>query len=760
MSLKNDDSRSTNPATPERRPTESQSAQSVAQDTDSSRTQSPNSPQPGSSPLEDRDHFAHLRSLNAWLRSDLSFTRHIYQGQPVYLAHDPVNFKNHRFTNADYLAVNEFRQDRTLGQVFDRLVKLGLLSDDDERSFFEFVTKLHSLNLLSLPVNSGEKLFEQFKKQRQSEFKSRWTSFLFIRIPLAKPDRFLSQTIHLFRWMFSPAFLFVWFLALMGAAAILVSQSHRFFEPLSGMLAARNLPFLWLSLIGLKVWHELGHGYVCKHFGGKVPEMGAMFLVGNPAAYVDTSSAWAFPSRRQRIAVMLGGMYFESIVAIIAVFVWAFSTNPFLASCAFQLFVMAGMMTILFNANPLMRYDGYFVLGELLGIQNLRTQAKTQLRSVWKRLFLGIKTPTTKSRRERLFLMLFAISATIYRQALILLIAFILAYRFPFFGLALATIHITSTLWKLAAEVYSYLLFHNETRPIRRRAALVAAGGTLSIIGLICFVPVPGGVVSKGVTGYEIEHHARVKTEGFLREIHCQVGDPIQAKMPLLSAENLEVRDAVVHADVSFQNARLVSQNSIGQSNPFELAKSQPKVKQKRLERHRQLKQENELTVRSRIDGSVAMILPRERLNQMLKVGDQAAIVVQGQPRLRTWLNEEQLKVVNTESPVQVRFVFAADQTLLGHVVDIQPAIQTQMNHLAVTQEGGESILVDPISKRPLENLYEVQIAIRCDSGKDLLTQIPYGSKVSIRFRRKSESLGQWSYRQINGFFQKVTTNE
>ena len=114
-------------------------------------------------------------------------------------------------------------------------------------------------------------------------------------------------------------------------------------------------------MTALKVWHELGHAYACKISGGVVPDMGAFFMVGLPMAYVDVSSSWSFASQRRRMLVGLGGMYFESIAAAIAVFVWA-ATGPGIANSAAHFVVlMASLVTVIFNANPLMRYDGYYI---------------------------------------------------------------------------------------------------------------------------------------------------------------------------------------------------------------------------------------------------------------------------------------------------------------------------------------------------------------------------------------------------------------
>lgn len=715
---------------------------------------------PSKNSQRDADWIAETRMLSASLRSDLTFTRQIYQGNAVYMVHDPVNFKNHRFTRFDYVVAKELQQGKTLGEVFEGLVECGHIERDDEKSFLQFALKLHSLNLLALPINNGAELFARSEANRTIEKKKKWTSFLFIRIPLTNPDRFLGQTIQLFRWMFTPTFVLIWIMGLLAATAVLIVKRSDLFEPMNGLLAAGNLPFLWLALIGLKVWHELGHGYLCKHFGGRVPEMGAMFLVGNPAAYVDASSAWAFPSKWRRIAVMLGGMFFESIVAIVAIFIWAFSNQPLLSSCAFQIFVMAGFITIFFNANPLMRYDGYFILGELLGIQNLRTQASQQLNAIWKRIFLGIRTPLRKSAKERALLVTFALAALVYRQVLILTIAFVLSYRFPFIGLALAVFHIGNTLIGLTFRIGKYLLYSAETQAIQWRARSVGIGAICLIITVLVLVPMPGGVVVTGLTGFETECSIRARSEGFLETALVQPGQKIEANAVIAQLKNQQIEDEVVTTLVAFQASELEASRYL-ENNLEEVVRLQPAVQNNHKKLLRQVQHNLELQVRSPLSGMVAQTISKNKKGRMIRVGEKLATLVQGQPTIRAWLNEEQLRSIDSESgsPVQVRVHSNPFATVTGTIVCVQPATKSVLSQEAVTQNGGEKILVDPISKKPLENLYEVQIRLPNAGGEMDSNSIPYGMKASVRFERMRETIGYWAYRQINAFVNKVTAD-
>ena len=343
-----------------------------------------------------------LKDLSVILRSDLHVSRQLHQGQPVYVVHDPISFRTHRLTLQNYQVLVRLDPSKTIGQNFQTLVQQRHFSTSDQDFYYQYIMQLHQLGLIVLPVANGGRLFEQHQKQSKLKRRSKIYGALFMQIPLARPDLFLTRTAPQMRVLFSRGFLTLWAVAGLVALWLVASRFDEFMKPLNSLLATENLPFLWSAFVVLKIWHELGHGYACKIHGGAVPEMGMPLSAGTPAAYVDATAAWSFPERWKRLVVMLGGMYFETIVAIPAVFIWAFSSSPMLSSCAYQLVMMASLITVLFNANPLMKYDGYFIAGELLGIQNLRGRSDQLIKDVLKRVFLGLPTNVSvTSTRER-----------------------------------------------------------------------------------------------------------------------------------------------------------------------------------------------------------------------------------------------------------------------------------------------------------------------------------------------------------------------
>lgn len=268
-----------------------------------------------------------LREVVVSVRGDLDISRHTFRAGPAYVVRDPITFASHRFDPEDYLVLNAIRGNGTLGEVFDQLVSIGTLIQDDEESYYEFVLDLHQRNLLSLPINNADALYQRYEQRRRAEAIGRVMGIFFMKIPVFNPNQFLSRSLPLFRWLFSiPGFL-IWILLVMAAGIVVVSRASELSSPVLAMLDGNNVYILVASLIGLKVVHEFGHAFACRSFGGYVPEMGVFLVLFTPLAYVDATDSWSFSKSHQRAIVTLGGVYFESIVGAFAVFVWAL-TEP------------------------------------------------------------------------------------------------------------------------------------------------------------------------------------------------------------------------------------------------------------------------------------------------------------------------------------------------------------------------------------------------------------------------------------------------
>ena len=711
--------------------------------------------QPTPTPLAPEcSRLSRLTKLRVALRSDLHVCRQIQEGQPVYVIHDPVGFKTHRLTQQDYELIRHLSADTPLGEVFAKLVDTGALTPDDQDDFYGFVSQLQKLSLISMPGQDGSKFYDAWLAKKQRERRSRLIRFLFIRVPLADPDRFLSRTEPLMRFLFTRAFAILWLLAVTITIGFVASQWRAFVEPLNDFLALKNLPLLWGALVVLKIWHEFGHGYACKTFGGKVPEMGVLLLGGNPAAYVDATAAWSFERRRHRLIVMLGGMYFESLAAIVAVYIWAFTTHPMLASWAHYVVTLSTATTILFNANPLMRFDGYFIFSELVGIQNLRPRSITRVKAAAKRLFLGLpdKARQDIAPRRRSLLLSYGVASSIYKATVMLTIAVAFSVRFPVVGLALGAYFFCITVGGSLFRLGRYLLTSGEVEHIKTRARCACGLFFAGVPLLSLMIPIPFGIRVEGLQGAEVEHYLYSEATGELEQLHVKPGDAVSGGDHLLTLSNPDVAISAHVAAAELNQARLGWEHLQG-ADAVAAARLETRVRALEGRLEDATRTFESLEVRSPISGTVARVMSNAEPGRFVKSGEPAAVIVQGPAIIRTWLTEEQLDRIDPQLGMTVDFRLESRplQSYRGEVLDIQPVTDNLQNELALTQVGGGSLLVHEETGKPVNPLFAVEIA---PSGK--LDLMKYGTRASVMFDRERESVALWAFRRCLRFVQRT----
>ncbi len=697
--------------------------------------------------------FAQIEGTRVALRSDLQITRQIQEGEPVYVIHDPVGFKTHRLTQQDYEVATRLDEDAPLKEIFGGLVDDGTLEQSDEGGFYKFVGQLQQLAIVSVPGQNGAKLFESWQKKQRSARRNRVVRFLFIRVPLAAPDAFLTRTERVMRFLFTRSFLIVWMMAVVATLGFLVTRWRDFVQPFNDYLAFSNLPLIWAALIVLKIWHELGHGYACKTFGGKVPEMGMLLLGGNPAAYVDATAAWSFERRRHRLIVMLGGMYFESLAAIVAVYVWAMSTNPMLSSWAHYVITLSTTITVLFNANPLMRFDGYFIFSELVGIQNLRQRAVARVKAASKRVFLGIADEARQgiAPRRRALLMSYGVASSIYKTLVMLSIAVAFSMRFPVVGIVFGIYFFAIIAGGMLFKLGKYLLTDKEVQPVRWRARATFATVFFAVPALLFLVPVPFGICTEGLQGADVEKYLYAESAGELEHVHVKAGQTVSAGDRLMTLANPDVGLTAHVATAELQQAKLGWEHLRG-ADAVKAARTESRVDSLELEVASARRTLAGLDVTSPVGGTVARLIVPPEAGRFIQPGEPTAIVVSGASVVRTWLTEEQIDRIAPKvgTPVEFRLASSPLKSFTGQVIAIRPVTDNLEDEPALTQFGGGTIVVDN-SGKPVAPLFTVEISPTAE-----LDQTHHGTRASIRFDRKFEPIALWAFRRCLRFVQKT----
>ena len=383
-----------------------------------------------------------VAELRLRLRDHVRLHRTIYRGQVWYVLQDRTSGRFHRFTPETYFVISLMDGGHTVQDIWDltceQLQEKALTQDE----IIRLLAQLHQADVLSGDVPPDiEELAERGKKQRKRMMMMNFMNPLAIRLGIVDPNEFLNATNYLVRPIFSWFGALV-FIAIVGYAAILVGMNWSVLTSnvADRVLTTQNIILLLLAYPCIKTVHELGHAFAVKRWGGDVHEIGIMMLVFMPVPYVDASDSIAFHSKWQRALVGGAGILVEILLAAIAMIVWVNAEEGLVRAFAFNVMLIGGVSTVLFNGNPLLKYDGYYVLGDLLEIPNLATRSNRYIGYLVQKYAFDmdwVQSPVTAP-GEAKWMFSYAIVAFIYRIFLSASIVVFVSKKFFIIGTIIA----------------------------------------------------------------------------------------------------------------------------------------------------------------------------------------------------------------------------------------------------------------------------------------------------------------------------------
>lgn len=512
-----------------------------------------------------------VESSRPRLRSGVQTRHQRFRGRDWWIVEDPASNQYFRMNRPAYRFVGLMDGRRTV----DECWRLCMDSMGDgaptQGEVISLLGQLYGSNLLTTGVGEGteggagfsedaEAMFRRQRRRITLETQGRLAGFLSLRIPLYDPDRVFDVMATMFGWCFTAWGFGLWLALLIAGLAALPGRVDELVNSASTALAPGNLPWLYLSFFLAKLVHESGHGVACKVFGrregsgGEVHAIGIMLLVLLPAPYVDATSAWGLRSKWKRIVIGGAGMMAELALAAVAALIWARTAEgTVLHAVAANVIFIAGVSTLLFNANPLLRYDGYYILSDLLEIPNLQQRSREFLKRFFRRSIFGARTGAEKarSRSERWLLGTFGIASTGYLLFVTVAITIYVADQWFFVGALLAVA--AAMLWFVApvVKLVRYLATDPELDRTRPRAVWSVVGFIVVSALLLGLVPAPRNVRVTGVVEAEASAEVRAPIHGFI-EWTAPAGAAVSAGAPLVRASN-----AAAEAEYRVLQARL-----------------------------------------------------------------------------------------------------------------------------------------------------------------------------------------------------------
>jgi putative peptide zinc metalloprotease protein len=704
--------------------------------------------------------------LNATLalRNDISIVPQQLGQEPCYVIEDPIRGKFYRIGVREFTLVSLLDGRTSLGSAMGLAASvLGpeALTEQDALALGSWLIDCQLAQLHNAPTPFGEK--------RPTGGYALLRNPLFIKLPLANPDLLLQRMLPWCRGLLSPWFFVCW--ALLCGVGIYHACTH--WDRLVASSAVILDPANWLRMTAawfcLSLWHETFHALACKKYGGSVPRAGVALLFFMPAAFVDVTSSWRFRSKRQRSITAAAGIYAELMVAAAALIVWAHSSDGVLHRFCYDLAFMASLATLLVNGNPLLRFDGYYILSDLVEIPNLATRARDYVGYLCRRYLGGSKEipPACPPGREAFFCV-YAVAAAIWRVLLCLTLMLTAIGMFSYLGMIAVALFITLRIVlptaRLAAKTVRAGL--PPGRSLRQWAVCGGCAAGL-FAGVGWWLASPGTVRARAIVEYAPLNVVRAASPGFVNRILVRDGEQVKAGQVLVILTNDELHVKLADLELSAQQALLRGRSYYQdkdlpkyQIETFEFQS----LDKKRIEAEQEVAS---LTIRSPVDGHVVGRKLATLEGQYLEAGTEIAVIGNEEAKeLVVAVPQDDVDPFTSHvgRSVGVRVWGGRDEVFNSVLSKVDPRAVVDCPHPGLSAEAGGPMPVK--ARTPAENdadqttrwqlltpIFTGQVLLSPSQSAGLhsgqLSTVSFQSAMESRWRRLNRWASHWVERQI-----------
>jgi putative peptide zinc metalloprotease protein len=489
-------------------------------------------------------------------------------------------------------------------------------------------------------------------------------------------------------------------------------------------------------------------------FGGEVHEMGVMLLVLSPVPYVEASASSAFANKWQRAVVGAAGMIVELALAAIAVYIWVSVEPGAVRTLAYNTILIAGISTVIFNANPLLRFDGYYILADVLEIPNLRQRANTYLSYLGERYLFGRDDAPAPhaTAGERAWFITYAVASFIYR--VIVVIAILLYLTDQLFVLGVVFAALTACTWFVLplGKGVKYLFTSPRIRLVRGRAVVVSMAMVAGFVAVLALVPAPFRTRAEGVIRIPDEAFVRADIDGFVERVVAIPGSTVQPGDLLVVCGDpaIETEVKVLEAQWREITARIREQrvNDLVKATMLE---EEQRYIEARLARARE--RQSELVIRSRAAGTFVLPKAEDLPGRYVKRGELLAHVVDLQTiTVRTIVEQNDIDLIRHQTQaVQVRLAERLADPMPASITRLVPSASEELPSPALGSEGGGQVPLDPQDskgQKAMKKLFQIDLKVPAQHGV-----VNVGGRVYVRFDHGREAFAAQWYRQGRQLF-------
>jgi len=698
-----------------------------------------------------------VAELKPRLRSHAQIHRHDYRGKVWFILQDHAAGRSHRFSPAAYRFIGMMDGKHTVQQLWDAI---NLQTGDQAPTQDEVIRllgQIHAADALICDVTpDSRELFRRYQRQERMKLKQRFWTPMAIRIPLLDPERFLDRTLPLARLVLNSYTTVLWLLiVIIGTVLAAVHWSDLTENIVDKALTPQNLILLWFIYPIVKALHELGHAYTTKLSGGEVHEIGIMFLVFMPVPYVDVSSAWGFRDKGKRMLVGASGIAVEMFLGALALFVWLSVESGTVHTVAYNVMLISGVSTLLFNGNPLLRFDGYYVLADALEIPNLGARSNKYLGYLTQRYLFKVVDADSPadSPGERFWFVVYGIAAFFYRMFIMFVIILYVGGKFFTIGIALA---IWATITQIIIPMGKNMAFLFKSPRLqrnRKRSVGVAALFAAVIIGLLFILPAPLWTRAEGVTWPSEKSQVRAEADGFIVKLLVKDRNQVQQDQPIILTRDpfSQARVKRLEAQKKQFEIQLMAARTADRVQAA-IIREELNAAIEDLQRARERSQA--LVIRSPRDG--IFIVPREKDQQdrFVNKGQIVAFVTNPEDHVtvRAAVSQDDIGLVREHvRKVDVRSVGWSSQSYPAKVAREVHGGTHQLPTAALGSMGGGPFATDPSDRdgrTTLDRVFEIEISLPPEGHTEYL-----GTRMYVRFDHGYEPLGLQAWRALRQLF-------
>jgi len=701
-------------------------------------------------------HWYRVARLKPNLYRHVKIHRHDYRGLIWYLLEDTTSGRNHRFNPAAYQFIGLLNGEHTVDEIYTQISEqLGEFVPGQE-DIIQLLGQLHAADLIRTDVMiNTEELFERQLKQKQNKLKQRFSNPVAQKVPLWDPENFLNRHFDKVAWLFSGWVAIAWLLLI----AYTLLQALQHWPQISqhftvNALSPYNLLIMFLLYPPVKILHELGHAFSAKLEGGEVHEMGINFLMFMPIPYVNVSTATHFRSKYKRMLVSAAGILVESFLAALGLLLFLATEPGLMHDIGFNIFVIGGISSLFFNGNPLLKYDGYYILADALSIPNLYQRSGQYWCYLIQRYLFGMRDASSPAYApgENFWFVVYGLLSLVYRFAILWFIVSIVAEKFFIVGVILGIWLFGLQLLLPLSKALRFLTNSPSLGKKRTRALSTSLVVISLLIAVFGFVPVPTYTLTEGVLWQPDEAQLKAGQDGFAGFPEVDNDQVVEAGTsiirlydPFLKSQARISQARVRELQSQYRAKRLTNRAEAG------MIKEEIRVAESEL--NYIIEKTRTMSVVAAKHGRVLLPEADDLPGRFVRQGELLGYILDDSaPTIRMAVSQDHIGQLRQQIiDIKVRFASNPRNEFSVSIVRQAPEATNQLPSAALSTRGGGRFVIMPDSGNDLitkEKFFLVDLKFDAEQPK-----IPLGTRAYIRINHGGEAIATQLYRRIRQAF-------